>query len=145
MIKLDLRILLHVREWKTNEYNRGCVTKTIFRMVLSNESSLSRPCKGHIQEEPRVFLLSSCLGHSPLSRKLRQWQWFHPLPSLFIFLLSVEQVTYMLACTCTGGGVVDPQSTQSSNVCFLHAHPLSLHVISPIKLQCTLQLSGQIH
>ncbi len=27
----------------------------------------------------------------------------------------------------------------------VHAHPLSLHLPSPIKLQCTLQLSGQIH
>ncbi len=26
-----------------------------------------------------------------------------------------------------------------------HAHPLSLHLPSPLKLQCTLQLSGQIH
>ncbi len=27
----------------------------------------------------------------------------------------------------------------------MHAHPLSLHLPSPVKLQCTLQLSGQIH
>jgi hypothetical protein len=27
----------------------------------------------------------------------------------------------------------------------VHAHPLSLHLPSPVKLQCTLQLSGQIH
>ncbi len=27
----------------------------------------------------------------------------------------------------------------------VHAHPLSLHLQSPVKLQCTLQLSGQIH
>jgi hypothetical protein len=27
----------------------------------------------------------------------------------------------------------------------LHAHPLSLHLPSPVKLQCTLQLSGQTH
>ena len=27
----------------------------------------------------------------------------------------------------------------------VHAHPLSLHLLSPVKLQCTLQLSGQIH
>jgi hypothetical protein len=27
----------------------------------------------------------------------------------------------------------------------LHAHPLSLHLPSPVKLQCTLQLSWQIH
>jgi hypothetical protein len=26
-----------------------------------------------------------------------------------------------------------------------HAHPLSLHLPSPVKLQCTLQLSGQMH
>ena len=26
-----------------------------------------------------------------------------------------------------------------------HAHPLTLHLPSPVKLQCTLQLSGQIH
>jgi hypothetical protein len=26
-----------------------------------------------------------------------------------------------------------------------HAHPLSLHLTSPVKLQCTLQLSGQTH
>ncbi len=27
----------------------------------------------------------------------------------------------------------------------VYAHPLSLHLPSPVKLQCTLQLSGQIH
>ncbi len=27
----------------------------------------------------------------------------------------------------------------------VHAHPISLHLPSPVKLQCTLQLSGQIH
>ncbi len=27
----------------------------------------------------------------------------------------------------------------------VHAHPLSLHLPSPVKLQCTLQLSGQTH
>jgi hypothetical protein len=27
----------------------------------------------------------------------------------------------------------------------VHAQPLSLHLPSPVKLQCTLQLSGQIH
>ncbi len=27
----------------------------------------------------------------------------------------------------------------------VHAHPLLLHLLSPVKLQCTLQLSGQIH
>jgi hypothetical protein len=27
----------------------------------------------------------------------------------------------------------------------VHAHPLSLHLPSPVKLQCTLQLSGQKH
>ena len=27
----------------------------------------------------------------------------------------------------------------------VHAHPLLLHLPSPVKLQCTLQLSGQIH
>ncbi len=27
----------------------------------------------------------------------------------------------------------------------VHAHPLSLHLPSPVKLQCTLHLSGQIH
>ncbi len=27
----------------------------------------------------------------------------------------------------------------------VHAHPLSLHLPSPLKLECTLQLSGQIH
>ncbi len=27
----------------------------------------------------------------------------------------------------------------------VHAHPLSLHLPSPVKLQCTLQLSGRIH
>jgi hypothetical protein len=27
----------------------------------------------------------------------------------------------------------------------VHAHPFSLHLPSPVKLQCTLQLSGQIH
>ncbi len=27
----------------------------------------------------------------------------------------------------------------------VHAHPLSLHLPSPVKLQCTLKLSGQIH
>ncbi len=27
----------------------------------------------------------------------------------------------------------------------VHAHPLSLHLPSSVKLQCTLQLSGQIH
>ncbi len=27
----------------------------------------------------------------------------------------------------------------------VHAHPLSLHLPSPVKLQCTLQLSGKIH
>jgi hypothetical protein len=27
----------------------------------------------------------------------------------------------------------------------VHAHPLSLHLPSPVKLQCMLQLSGQIH
>jgi hypothetical protein len=27
----------------------------------------------------------------------------------------------------------------------VHAHPLSLYLPSPVKLQCTLQLSGQIH
>jgi hypothetical protein len=27
----------------------------------------------------------------------------------------------------------------------VHAHPLSLHLPSPVKLQCTLQLCGQIH
>ncbi len=29
--------------------------------------------------------------------------------------------------------------------CGVHGHPLSLHLPSPVKLQCTLQLSGQIH
>jgi hypothetical protein len=58
-----------------------------------------------------------------------------------------------------------PQSTQSCNLCFLaYIHsvmrvklvlagegggctptPLSLHLPSPVKLQCTLQLSGQTH
>jgi hypothetical protein len=56
-----------------------------------------------------------------------------------------------------------PQSTQSCTAAFwrtfsdegklspgwwgwvVHAHPLSLHLPSPVKLQCTLQLSGQIH
>ncbi len=27
----------------------------------------------------------------------------------------------------------------------VHAHPLLLHLPSPVKLQCTLQLSGQTH
>jgi hypothetical protein len=42
---------------------------------------------------------------------------------------SVMMVNLVLASE--GGGV--------------HAHPVSLHLPSPVKLQCTLQLSGQIH
>ncbi len=116
MIKLDFTYSITFTGMKNK---RVQITEAAWQNLFSSEwCSVTRALypdrvKGIYRKRPRVFLLSSCLGHSPLSRQLRQWQWFRPLPSLFIFLLSVEQVTYLLACTCTGGGVVDPQSTHT--------------------------------